>query len=107
MRIRTVNFFEGFHFWENAPANLLFLKNNHRHIFHIICYFEVVHDDREIEIFEKQWEIEKYIKEKYGTPCIFGRMSCEHIAREILAFFSPFSVEVLEDGMGGAFLLKQ
>lgn len=101
-RVITHNLIEGYHRWKDAPAPVSFLRQWHRHVFHVRCWFEVSHDDREIEIIMKQWEIENFLKEKYGNPCWFGEMSCESIAREIVDRFGAVQVEVLEDGFGGA-----
>lgn len=100
--IQTKNDVEGFHRWEQAPKEVAFLRDTHRHTFEIYCQFEVSHEEREIEIFLKQWEIEQYLNDKYGKPCKFGGMSCESIARELKEKFNAYEVKVLEDGAGGA-----
>lgn len=104
--ILTKNDIEGFHQWTEAPEEVKFLRERHRHIFEIYCQFEVSHEEREIEIIMQQWEIEKYLISKYGKPCEFGGMSCESIAREILESFNAYEVKVLEDGAGGAIVRK-
>lgn len=104
--VLTKNNVEGYHKYEDAPESVAFLKDKHRHIFEITCQFEVSHEDRQIEIIMQQWEIEKYLCEKYGSPCEFGSMSCESIARELLEHFNAYEVKVLEDGAGGAIVRK-
>ena len=104
--ILTENNIEGFHQWKEAPEEVKFLRDQHRHIFNIQCQFEVSHEEREIEIIMQQWEIEKYLFNKYGNPCKFGGMSCESIARELLEHFNAYEVKVLEDGAGGAIVRK-
>ena len=104
--VLTKNDVEGFHFWKEAPEIVSFLRDKHRHIFNIYCKFEVSHEEREIEIIMQQWEIEDYLKSKYGNPCEFGGMSCESIAREILEAFNAYEVKVLEDGAGGAIVRR-
>lgn len=100
--IQTKNDIEGFHYWDDAPEQVCFLSDRHRHIFEIYCQFEVSHEDREIEIILMQHEIEKYLYENYRKPCEFGGMSCESIAKEIKQRFNAYEVKVLEDGAGGA-----
>lgn len=100
--VQTKNCIEGFHRWEEAPEQVEILRDNHRHMFEIYCQFEVTHEDRQIEIFMKQWEIEDYLHKKYGTPCDFDKMSCESIAKKLLKHFKAYEVKVLEDGDGGA-----
>lgn len=102
----TKNLIEGYHRWKDAPEAVNFLRHWHRHVFHVRCWFEVSHDDREIEIIMKQWEIENFLKEKFGAVCEFGDMSCEAIARMIMQEFGAAQVEVLEDGDGGALVRK-
>ena len=98
----TKNLIEGYHRWSNAPEHVNFLRSRHRHVFHVRCWFEVFHDDREIEIIMRQWEIESFLKQSFGDSCEFGDMSCEAIARLIQQEFDAVKVEVLEDGDGGA-----
>lgn len=105
--VLTKNNIEGFHEWSNAPEKVSFLRNQHRHIFNIYCTFEVTHADRQIEIIMKQWEIEEYLKNKYGSPCLFGGLSCEHIAAELLQKFEAVEVKVLEDEAGGAIVRRK
>lgn len=93
---------EGFHRWESAPDRLFYLRQLHRHVFFIKARFEVKDGDREIEIIEAQNKIKEYLYSKYGNPCMFNGMSCEHIAKDISDKFSADEVEVLEDGFGGA-----
>jgi hypothetical protein len=92
---------EGFHYWQNAPDSVDFLRSNHRHIFNIKGWYDVEDLDREVEIFLLQWEVSKYVKDKWGEPAIFGGMSCEMIAMDLLERFNFSAVEVLEDYRGG------
>ena len=103
----THNEIEGLHHWNDAPVPVNYLKNLHRHVFVIECQFKVKDADREIEIIMQQDKIENYITEKYGKPAMFGHMSCEMIAEDILNFFEGCtSCRVLEDGMGGALVSR-
>lgn len=43
--------YEGFHWYEDAPPEVAFLKHRHRHMFKWTAVIEVFHDDREIEFF--------------------------------------------------------
>lgn len=100
----TNNVVEGFHQYKDAPSQVSFLRNPHRHLFMIECTFQVSHQDREIEIFIMQNKIDRFLRNTYGTPCIFGGMSCEHIAQAIIEHLIDdgcVSVIVREDGLGG------
>ena len=81
MYIWVTTQFEGLHCWPEAPDEVAFLRNQHRHIFHVRLEIEVHNDDRDLEfLMVKKWlngVIEKYIADD-------GRLSCEQIAKEIL-----------------------
>lgn len=105
---------EGFHHWPGAPDNLSYLRTRHRHVFQIRIEFEVSHGDREVEINQRQTEIKSYLLQKYipadscrqDRACEFGAMSCEQIAEELLEHFGAVSCQVLEDGYGGARIVR-
>lgn len=80
--------FEGFHRWDNAPSKLYpeiaFLKERHRHLFHVDVLISVTHLDRQVEFFMVQKDIELAMKKLYGKqPFEFGSRSCEMIAVEL------------------------
>lgn len=96
---------EGYHFYPNAPKQVSFLENNHRHLFQIRVGYKVNSLNREKEIFIQQDFLKDYLFETYGSPCQFKNMSCEMIAVELLEFIiedGGIWVEVFEDGKGGA-----
>ena len=95
----------GFHYYKDAPNDVSFLRNSHRHIFNIKIGYKVDDLDREKEIFIQTGFVEDYLIESYGSPCLFGQMSCEMIAKELLEFTKDDGsvwCEVLEDNKGGA-----
>lgn len=104
--VLTHNEIEGFHCYPDAPSECNFLANKHRHVFVIDCSFEVLHNEREIEIITKQQEIERVVNNYFGKPCQFENMSCESIAEWIILSFKAYSVTVKEDGYGGATLTR-
>ena len=96
---------EGVHCWPDCDIEeVSFLKQPHRHIFHIACKKEVRHDDRDIEIIQFKHRIHDYLRAKYsnGNMCEFGAMSCEMLARELMQFFGLCYCSVLEDNENGA-----
>lgn len=106
-QVITYNTVEGFHAWPDAPEACGYLRSRHRHIFVIRTWFNVSHNDREVEINLTGQAIEKAIKDEFGSPCEFGSMSCESIGEFVLSSFPGASrCEVLEDGYGGAALSK-
>lgn len=93
---------EGFHFWLDAPKEVSFLRDKHRHVFHIRVEIEVNHDDRDVEFIMAKREVDQYMTD---NP-INGPESCEMIARRIGENFdghwSVVSVTVSEDNENGA-----
>lgn len=108
--IITYNEIIGMHRWENAKAPFEYLANEHRHVFKIRCWFPVKHSNRDIEINQKQYEIESTIKKEFNSKdekgADFGGMSCEMICEYLISKFGCESCEVTEDGFGGAYVRK-
>lgn len=100
---------EGLHCWPEASGPVSYLQHIHRHIFVILVEFSVNGSNREVEIITRQGEIRRYLLDRYGEHndvCHFSRMSCEDIACELLEAFSAASCTVLEDGLGGARVVR-
>ena len=100
---------EGTHNWPNCPFDEVdYLRVPHRHVFHIKAYKEVFHDDRDVEFIMLKHEITTYLHQAYFQPIkhllVFGAMSCEMIARELIARFGLSRCEVSEDNENGAIL---
>lgn len=97
---------EGLHFWESCDLKeVMFLKNKHRHIFHIKCKKEVSHADRETEIILFKRKIVDFLHLTFdnGSGVLdFDGMSCEMIASVLVGKFNLHSCEVLEDNENGA-----
>lgn len=96
---------EGFHYYNNAPKKVSFLRENHRHTFKITAAYKVSHNNREKEIFIQREELRDYLTESYGSPCLFREMSCEMIAEDILLHCKEDGMiwcEVWEEETGGA-----
>lgn len=98
---------EGVHRWKDCPFDeVKYLRDTHRHMFHIKVVKEVTHDDRDVEIIKLKKEVRVYLESMYYTTpqclCDFGGMSCEMIAKELVENFELESCEVLEDGENGA-----
>lgn len=100
--VLTINLIEGYHCFPDAPEYLGYLRNKHRHVFHVECEFSVSHNDRDIEIISMQHQIDNYFKSTYGDPAEFGTLSCEEIASRLMQYYPKLcAVTVREDGWGG------
>jgi hypothetical protein len=94
--------FEALHCWPNAPEKVAYLRNSHRHVFHVECTFDIRHNDRDVEFISKKNEIENRCRDRWHLQDI-GHKSCEMLAMEILeAFKDVRGVTVSEDGENGA-----
>ena len=91
---------------EELFPEVSFLSHPHRHVFHIEAKVEVFHDNRDKEFIMLKRDIQEYLKRSYYSDRfrmhIFGSMSCEMIARELLNEFNCQSVTVWEDLENGA-----
>lgn len=103
-KIYVTTQFEGYHKWDNAPDCVVFLRNWHRHIFHVKVTLPVNHNDREIEFFMLKAEVNEIIA-THITKSDTG--SCEQIG-EIISeklfqlYNREITVEVSEDKENGA-----
>jgi len=95
---------EFIHYYPDAPEEVKFLRNEHRHIFKFKIYIGVTHDiDRDVEFIMCKRFVDKVLDgyEKSGT------FSCEQLA-DALYFdiaikypMKPVKIEVSEDGENG------
>lgn len=100
---------EGTHNWNDCPfPEVDYLTVPHRHVFHIKAYKEVFHDDRDQEFIMLKHMVQQHFDDSYYLAakklCVFGSMSCEMIARELIEKFGLSRCEVNEDNENGAIL---
>lgn len=101
--------FVGMHKWDNAPEEVSFLRNLHRHIFNVNVKIEVLHNDRELEYFMFKKTVDNYICHNI-IPKLWKdpRMSCEMMAEPIVNWIintyagREIEVEVNEDNENGS-----
>lgn len=92
--------FEGFHRWKSAPDSVAFLRDWHRHLFHVRLGVQVEKHDREVEFLTLKTQVDEHLA-KYWKGQKF-ESSCEMIAADLLQRFQASFVEVSEDGENGA-----
>lgn len=95
---------EGLHYWKDAPTEVAFLRNKHRHLFHIVVYIQQNQSvDRDVEYIQFKHFLEtlKIINDE--------RDSCEAIATNLKELIEDYfnntrkvKVEVTEDNENGA-----
>jgi len=93
--------FDALHHWPSAPDVASFLRQLHRHLFHVKVYCKVEGTDREIEFLAFKHRLNAFLKTNFeGTS---STASCEDFAMTILGWFpEAHIVEVSEDGENGA-----
>ena len=105
MFIAVTNFFEGIHRYKDAPQQVDFLRNYHRHIFNIKTKIEVFHDDRELEFIMVKRNINNFINSCLNDEGYFfmENLSCEQFADKLYEYLikeygqRKITIEVSED----------
>jgi len=98
--------FHAQHRWKDCPIEeVAFLRNWHRHVFHVHLHIWVKHGDREKEFFVCQRHLRHFVQSTWEG----GQWdkSCEMFAEDILHQFASLgwlirAVEVSEDGENSA-----
>jgi hypothetical protein len=92
--------FEGVHCWPGAPQDgpTPFLREMHRHMFHVTAKKAVTHDDRDIEFIHLKRLLLQACLANFCGP---HTLSCETMAATLLNKFGLDSCEVSEDGENG------
>lgn len=106
IRVVAQTRFEGFHSWPDAPEEVEFLRNRHRHEFHVRAEKIVSHDNREVEFILLKQEIDATIEEGQEI-CAAEHWSCEQWAKHLLDTLKLDKVEVFEDGENGAVVTRK
>lgn len=96
--------FIGYHCWRGAPEQVKFLRDFHRHVFHVKVMVKVAHDDRDIEFIMLKQRVDDYLRERYHEQ--WFKLSCEMIAHDLLVRFNAVKISVSEDGENGATVRK-
>lgn len=95
--------FEGFHCWPDAPDEVAFLRDRHRHMFHVKAVKRVSHDDRDVEFILLKRAIDtKVVTMQAADGVDVSTWSCERWALELVNEFGLSECEVSEDGENGA-----
>lgn len=102
--------FELLHCWPDAPDEVKYLRELHRHVMHVAAVIEVFHEDRELEFIMTKHYLEQYVEatKEYWPESI----SCEEIAERLISIIHAkpvmtfadrdITVSVFEDGENGA-----
>lgn len=69
---------EGWHCWPQAPQRRAYLRQSHRHMFHVYAALQVLHDERDVEFHDLRDACVQW----FGSGD-YGSMSCEALARQL------------------------
>lgn len=109
MNVRTIVWvtttFPAQHRWQGAPDDVAYLRNYHRHLFHVKLGVEVKRLDREVEFIQLKQKVDEYITRMYKDQEL--EVSCEMIAVDLLGRFSAAYCTVSEDGENGATVCRR
>lgn len=106
--------FEDFHAYPNAPNQVSFLRQKHRHMFHVVIWIEQFHDQRDIEYIAFKWWLDELLRSHRTQVALWPyTASCETMAHELGSRVRSYvgagervdrryRVEVTEDGENGA-----
>lgn len=104
--------FEGIHCFPEAPKEVEFLRQEHRHMFGVTAMVEVYTDDREIEFIMMKHRINDWLSRQQDECGVWNmdRTSCEQVAKKILSVLidnfdmdgRQYMISVDEDGENGA-----
>src|SRR5271154_4210242 len=86
--------FIGFHCWPDAPESVMYLRDLHRHEFHVKVIVKVNHNDRDVEFIGFKAVLEDFIdetKEKWSKS-----ISCEQICQLIIDRFTYVQIHSVE-----------
>lgn len=111
-RVIVTNNFKGYHKYAEAPDDVAFLRAIHRHIFNVKTTIDVFHNERDIEFFQLQNNIERFVQNNFVNSSLYISgiyiLSCESLAESILNHLHEnypgrrVRVEVWEDNENGA-----
>lgn len=92
--------FEGVHAWPGCDIEEVdYLRDRHRHIFHVAAEKDVDHNDRDTEFIALGHRVVEEVT-SWGTE--LGATSCEMMAERLIGVLSLRACEVFEDGENGA-----
>lgn len=92
--------YEGVHCWPEAPDEVSFLREPHRHMFVVSAEVEVTGSDREIEFIMLKRHIDKWLHIQMDADSNvwqMGRLSCEQVAEMVLDVVHEYCGDIMVD----------
>lgn len=97
--------FVAWHSWQDAPKEVSYLRNLHRHVFHVTVEKRVEHGNRDIEFCKFKQNLDEIISSRYMYKEL-PNVSCEQIADVLMFYMQADRVIVSEDGENGAIVRR-
>lgn len=99
--------YEFSHLYADAPEEVAYLRNLHRHIFNYEVEIEVYHDDRELEFIMVKHRIDEFLSFRFEnwsdkTSCEMMAQSIGQYLQTLYGFERDLTVSVFEDNENGA-----
>ena len=101
---------EGLHRYPDAPEEVGYLRNLHRHIFHFRVELEVFHNDRDVEFIMFKHELQNLYSE---GVLMMDYKSCEMLAQDLGEYILTkypnrrYNISVSEDNENGATIYSE
>ena len=108
--VSAITTYDFIHQYSNAPEEVNYLRNLHRHLLHIEVSVEVFTEDREIEFYILKDTVDKYLR----TVTFDKNASCETVSSSIMSLITNLYgsnrkriVKVQEDNNGYVLNIKE
>lgn len=103
---KIITQFEGIHKYPDAPKEVVFLRHDHRHIFHITVWIEQFHNERDVEFILFKRFIENIIKNSQFPNNASCETMSDFLAKKIIKKYinRKLKIEITEDGENGALI---
>ena len=102
--------YEAIHCWLDAPEEVFYLRNKHRHLFKACIHVYVTHDNRDVEFIMLKHRVREYCRRWDGAD--INETSCEMMANDLMVHlisqgYNVAEVCVSEDGENGAVIKRE
>lgn len=97
--------FEGFHRWPEATSPVTYLRDRHRHIFHVKAGVKVSDRNRQVEFIQLKDHVNEIIGKLKSSPDC-ETWSCEEWAARLIKHAYLDYCDVSEDGENGAVVTR-
>lgn len=100
--------FEAWHYWPDAPDEQKYLRDSHRHIFHVEVAAVQSHNNRDVEYHDMKRKLDRMLGMRYQRHLY--EKSCEMVAQEVAEWgkvhgYEVAYVKIFEDNENGAHLI--